>query len=138
MGDLPSHRVTCFATKALYLKLVSDLTSEAFTASLKRFWARRGASMHIYRNNSTTFVAARRKLLEIFKFVSKLNENEHFCYFLSQVIIEWYFSPPVSPHFGGLWAAGVKYHLKRTNENTNLTFEEFSTLLTQVEAIMNS
>ncbi|GFW60871.1 DUF1758 domain-containing protein [Trichonephila clavipes] len=122
-------------------KLVSDLTSEAFIASLKRFCARRGAPKHIYCDNGTTFVGARRKLQEIFKFVSKLNENEHFCYFLSQVNIEWHFSPPVSPHFGGLWEAGVKsikYHLKRVIGNTNLTFEEFSTLLTQVEAILNS
>ncbi|GFT81900.1 integrase catalytic domain-containing protein [Trichonephila clavipes] len=131
----------CFVTKALHLELVSDLTSEAFIASLKRFCAKRGAPKHIYCDNGTTFVGARRKLQEIFKFVSKLNENEHFCYFLSQVNIEWYFSPPVSPHFGGLWEAGVKsikYHLKRVIRNTNLTFEEFSTLLTQVEAILNS
>ncbi|GFT11218.1 integrase catalytic domain-containing protein [Trichonephila clavipes] len=131
----------CFVTKALHLELVSDLTSEAFIASLKRFCARRGAPKHIYCDNGTTFVGARRKLQEIFKFVSKLNENEHFCYFLSQVNIEWHFSPPVSPHFGGLWEAGVKsikYHLKRVIGNTNLTFEEFSTLLTQVEAILNS
>ncbi|GFX78892.1 integrase catalytic domain-containing protein [Trichonephila clavipes] len=131
----------CFVTKALHLELVSDLTSEAFIASLKRFCARRGAPKHIYCDNGTTFVGARRKLLEIFKFVSKLNENEHFCYFLSQVNIEWHFSPPVSPHFGGLWEAGVKsikYHLKRVIGNTNLTFEEFSTLLTQVETILNS
>ncbi|GFW01664.1 DUF5641 domain-containing protein [Trichonephila clavipes] len=93
------------------------------------------------RQASTTFVGARRKLQEIFKFVSKLNENEHFCDFLSQVNIEWHFSPPVSPHFGGLWEAGVKsikYHLKSVIGNTNLTFEEFSTLFTQVEAILNS
>ncbi|GFY23123.1 integrase catalytic domain-containing protein [Trichonephila clavipes] len=131
----------CFVTKALHLELVSDLTSEAFIASLKRFCARRGAPKHIYCDNGTTFVGARRKLLEIFKFVSKLNENEQFCYFLSQVNIEWHFSPPVSPHFGGLWEAGVKsikYHLKRVIGNINLTFEEFSTLLTQVEAILNS
>ncbi|GFX38787.1 integrase catalytic domain-containing protein [Trichonephila clavipes] len=85
----------CFVTKALHLELVSDLTPEAFIASLKRFCARRGAPKHIYCDNGTTFVGARRKLLEIFKFVSKLNENEHFCYFLSQVNIEWHFSPPV-------------------------------------------
>ncbi|GFU88492.1 integrase catalytic domain-containing protein [Trichonephila clavipes] len=133
----------CFVTKVLHLELVSDLTSEAFIASLKRFCAKRGAPKHIYCDNGTTFVGAGRKLQEIFKFVSKLNENEHFCYFLSQVNIEWHFfcSPPVSPHFGGLWEAGVKsikYHLKRVIGNTNLTFEEFSTLLTQVEAILNS
>ncbi|GFU92673.1 integrase catalytic domain-containing protein [Trichonephila clavipes] len=91
-----------FVTKALHLELVSDLTSEALIASLKRFCARRGAPKHIYCDNGTTFVGARRKLQEIFKFASKLNENEHFCYFLSQVNIEWHFSPPVSPHFGGL------------------------------------
>ncbi|GFV35051.1 integrase catalytic domain-containing protein [Trichonephila clavipes] len=130
----------CFVTKALHLELVRDLTSEAFIASLKRFCARR-APKHIHCDNGTTFVGARRKLQEIFKFASKLNENEHFCYFLSQVNIEWHFSPPVSPHFGGLWEAGVKsikYHLKRVIGNTNLTFEGFSTLLTQVEAILNS
>ncbi|GFX11442.1 integrase catalytic domain-containing protein [Trichonephila clavipes] len=87
--------VVCFVTKALHLELVSDLTSEAFIASLKRFCARRGAPKHIYCDNGTTFVGARRKLQEIFKFASKLNENEHFCYFLSQVNIEWHFSPPV-------------------------------------------
>ncbi|GFX85716.1 integrase catalytic domain-containing protein [Trichonephila clavipes] len=131
----------CFVTKALHLELVSDLTSEAFIASLKRFCARRGAPKHIYCDNGTTFVGARRKLLEIFKFVSRLNENEHFCHFLSQVNKEWHFSPPVSPQFGGLWEAGVKrikYHLKRVIGNTNFTFEEFSTLLSQVEAILNS
>ncbi|GFX79096.1 integrase catalytic domain-containing protein [Trichonephila clavipes] len=113
-------------SKAPHLELVSDLTSEAFIASLKRFCARRGAPKHIYCDNGTTFVGVRRKLQEIFKFVSKLNENEHFCYFLSQVNVERYFSPPVSPHFGGLWEAGVKsinYHLKSVIGNTNLTFE---------------
>ncbi|GFW58648.1 integrase catalytic domain-containing protein [Trichonephila clavipes] len=78
----------CFATKVLHLELVSDFPSEAFIASLKRFWTRRGAPKHIYCDNGTTFVGTRRKFLEIFKFVSKLNENEHFCYFLSQVLVE--------------------------------------------------
>ncbi|GFW01616.1 integrase catalytic domain-containing protein [Trichonephila clavipes] len=36
----------CFVTKALHLELVSDLTSEAFIASLKRLCAKRGAPKH--------------------------------------------------------------------------------------------
>ncbi|CAB0030524.1 unnamed protein product [Trichogramma brassicae] len=52
----------------------------------------------------------------------------------------WHFNPPSSPHFGGLWESGVKsvkYHLKRMVGDRSFTFEEFSTLLAQIEAILN-
>ncbi|GFU01520.1 DUF5641 domain-containing protein [Trichonephila clavipes] len=55
--------------------------------------------------------------------------------------IEWHTIPPLSPHFGGLWEAGVnsvKFHLKRIVGSINLTFEEFYTLLTQIEVVLNS
>ncbi|GFW90786.1 integrase catalytic domain-containing protein [Trichonephila clavipes] len=124
MGDLPTHRVTpsrpfsvcgvdysgpinilgyrgrgakttkgyialfvCFVTKALHLELVSDLTSEAFIASLKRFCARRGAPKHIYCDNGTTFVGARRKLQEIFKFASKLYKMNTFAIFYLKTLL---------------------------------------------------
>lgn len=50
------------------------------------------------------------------------------------------FFPPHSPHFGGLWESGktVKHHLKRVIGETWLTFEEFSTLLAQIESVVNS
>ncbi|XP_062532973.1 uncharacterized protein LOC134201742 [Bombyx mori] len=51
------------------------------------------------------------------------------------------FIPPYSPHFGGLWEAGVKYckhHLRRVVGNSHLTYEEFSTVLAQIEAVLNS
>ena len=47
---------------------------------------------------------------------------------------QWHFIAPTSPHFGGLWEAGVKslkYQCKRIVGKALLTFEEFSTLLTQ-------
>ncbi|GFW53902.1 integrase catalytic domain-containing protein [Trichonephila clavipes] len=55
--------------------------------------------------------------------------------------IQWHFNPPATPHFGGLWEAGVKSlksHLKRVVGNNILTHEEFFTLVTQVEAVLNS
>ncbi|GFV75438.1 integrase catalytic domain-containing protein [Trichonephila clavipes] len=55
--------------------------------------------------------------------------------------IDWHFIPPSSPHFGGIWESGirsVKFHLKRVLGETILTFEELTTLLTQIEGLLNS
>ncbi|GFW01168.1 integrase catalytic domain-containing protein [Trichonephila clavipes] len=93
-----------FSTKAIHLELLSDLTSDALIATLKRFTSRRAK------------------------------------YFVSENI-DWKFIPPKSPHFGGLWEAGVKsvkHHLKRAIGNLHFTFEEFETIMIQVEGILNS
>ena len=55
--------------------------------------------------------------------------------------IQWLTIPPRSPHFGGLWEAAVKSfkrHFLKTTGKTTLPLEELTTLLTQIEAIMNS
>jgi len=38
----------CFATKAIHLQLMSDLTSEAFIAAFKGFISRRGTRAHVF------------------------------------------------------------------------------------------
>ena len=53
----------------------------------------------------------------------------------------WTFIPPYAPHMGGLWESAVKSkksHLKMVTGNLSLTFEEFYTILTRIEAILNS
>jgi hypothetical protein len=61
--------------------------------------------------------------------------------FMTTAGVRWHFIPPDSPHFGGLWEAGIKsmkYHMRRVIGNTCMNFEEMSTIMTQIEACLNS
>ncbi|GFU82334.1 hypothetical protein TNCV_4149011 [Trichonephila clavipes] len=98
----------CLATKAVHIEAVGDLTTDSFIAALRRFSARRGAPCHIYSDNGTNFVAARRKLDEIRKLWLSLPTNEAISYYLSKYSIDWHFIPPSSPHFGGIWESGIR------------------------------
>ncbi|XP_049878086.1 uncharacterized protein LOC126375230 isoform X4 [Pectinophora gossypiella] len=126
----------CFSTKAVHLEVVSDLSTAAFIACLKRFISRRGKPHYIHCDNAKNFVGAKnelgRMLRSSLRSVYEYTANEG---------IKFTFNPPYSPTFGGLWEAGVKsakHHVKRIVGNANLTFEELSTLFTQIEAILNS
>lgn len=55
--------------------------------------------------------------------------------------IIWHFNPAHAPHFGGLWEAAVnleKYHMKHMIKDVRLTFQQFTTLLAQIEFCLNS
>lgn len=67
--------------------------------------------------------------------------NKDISNMLSSENITWKFLPPRGPNFGGLWESGVKsfkYHLKRVVGPARLTLEEFLTIITQIEGILNS
>ncbi|XP_055601535.1 uncharacterized protein LOC129750595 [Uranotaenia lowii] len=55
--------------------------------------------------------------------------------------IRWHFNPPSAPHFGGLWEAAVrsaKQHILKVIGENPVSAEDFTTLLVQVEACLNS
>ena len=52
----------CLSTKAVHLEIVSDLTTEAFIATLKRFVSRRGLPKEIHTDDGTNFQGARNDL----------------------------------------------------------------------------
>lgn len=129
----------CLTTKALHLEAVSDLSTDAFLASFKRFSSRRGIPSDVFSDNGSNFVGAKRVLAEALQF--SMNQHHFISESLSKDGTNWHFIPPASPHFGGIWEAGVKstkFHINRVVNNQVLTFEELSTLLAQIEAILNS
>ena len=131
----------CMTTKAVHLEVVSDLSTNAFLASLKRFIGRRGIIQQLHSDNATNFRGAQHELNELFqqfKNQQSMDAIEEFC---RSREIEWHFIPPDAPEFGGLWEAAVKSaktHLKRIVGNVKLTFEELSTVMVEIEAVMNS
>ncbi|XP_049874134.1 uncharacterized protein LOC126372431 [Pectinophora gossypiella] len=126
----------CFTTRAVHLELVCDLSTDAYLLTLKRFISRRGKPVEIFSDNGRNFVGL---MNEFSKFIS--NCSKEISDYAIERNIKFTFIPPYAPHFGGLWEAGVKsckYHLRRVVGNAYLTYEEFSTVLAQVEAILNS
>jgi hypothetical protein len=121
------------------LEIVSDLTTASFLMALRRFIARRGKPAKLHCDNATTFTGARNQLDDLKKFLATTSpEIVKSC---SDEGIQIKFIPPHSPHMGGLWEATVKlvkYHLKRIMNDQVLTFEEFTTVVYQIEACVNS
>ncbi|XP_015373926.1 PREDICTED: uncharacterized protein LOC107168892 [Diuraphis noxia] len=128
----------CMVTRAIHLELVRDLSSDAFISALFRFIARRGQCLKLYSDNGTNFIGAKKILLS---WASNLTKESKFNDQLSELGIEWQFIPPSAPHFGGLWESAVKsakQHLVKSSNGALLTYEETSTLLCRIEAVLNS
>lgn len=131
----------CLTTRAIHLDLVTELTSNAFIAMLKRFIARRGKPSSISSDNATNFVGASKQLRDIFKFLHLDETRANISNFLANQHISWHFITPYSPHEGGIWESGIKstkFHLKRVVGNTQLNYEDFLTVLVQIESVLNS
>ena len=127
--------------KAVHLELISDLTTDAFIACLRRFISRRGIPSLIRSDHGSNFVGAAREIKDLYKFLRSSQTQTSISNFLSTHNVNWKFTPPQSPNFGGLREAAVKStkkHLKCIVGNVKLTFEELSTVLTLIEACLNS
>ena len=105
MGQLPIERVTPYAgplyikygyickttiikayvcvfvsmsVKAVHLELVSDLTTDAFIATLRRFIARRGKPSLIQSDHGSNFVGAKKELEQLATFLQDQKWNFKF------------------------------------------------------------
>ncbi|XP_011144004.2 uncharacterized protein LOC105185864 [Harpegnathos saltator] len=114
-------------------------SSSAYLAAFWCFTSRRGACLELYSDCGTTFIGADKQLRTLFRALAPEAKIA-----ADQLVSEgtwWHFNPPGAPHFGGLWEAAVKsikHHLRRMIGVATFTYEEMATLLSQVEACLNS
>ena len=127
------------AKSAVHIEIVSDYTSDGF---ISVYWwnvSRPGICKTLYSDCGTNVFGADQQSRKLFSSGSK--EALDLAHFLLNDGTKWKFNPLSAPHFGRKWEAAVKsvkFHLKHTIGDTLLTFEELSTLLSQIEVILNS
>ncbi|GFY05637.1 integrase catalytic domain-containing protein [Trichonephila clavipes] len=127
---------TCAVTRAVHLELVSDMSTKCFLLALRRFLARRGNCKVIYSDNARTFKAAERELAH---FANILKDSE-FQNFVADKGIHWKFIVERAPWWGGFYerlVKTIKDPLRKILGRALLTFEELSTILSEVEVIVN-
>ena len=128
---------TCAVTRAIHLELVPDLTTDAFLRSFRRFVSRRGTTSIIYSDNATTYKCAEKGIKECYEILN----SPKFQAFLSEKSIKWKYICPASPWWGGYWErlmTTMKIPLKKILGKAFMTSDELYTILTEVEAMVNS
>ena len=131
----------CFSTRAIHLEAVSDLSADSLMAALRRFVFRRGLPQTIYTDNGTNFVAVDSDLKAAYALLDTPPTKQKVAVYRAEHTVTWKRIPARAPNFGGLWETAVhsdKRLLKKATYNLSLTFKEFDTVMTQVEAILNN
>ena len=130
----------CNSTKCTHIEAVPSLTSEDFINAFKRFTARKGWCTHVFCDNGTNFVGADKILQKEYMLAIK-QSTEDAAKILANDQVTFHFNIPIAPHMNGLAEStvkSIKHHLKRIIKDYSFTFDEISTLLAEIEAILNS
>ena len=115
--------LTCVTSRAVHLELTPDLSIPAFLRGYKRFAARRGTPDKIIYDNFKTF-----RSKEVKSFMASNGVFQQF-------------NLPASPWWGGFYerlVRTVKSTVRKVLGKKSLTYEELTTVLCEVEAVINS
>ena len=125
---------TCASTRAVHLELVESLDVNAFIRCFRRFGARRGLPSTVISDNAKTFKSMSKEVKALMR--SPLLST----HFASQGV-KWKFIVDRSPWQGGMWGRlirSVKRCLYKVIGRALLSYIEVSTLLVEVECVINS
>lgn len=107
-------------------------------AALHRFTSRRGLASQFFSDRGTNLVAASKELKTANEHVI---ENTEFHDHLATRRIEWCFNPPAASSMGGYFERSIgvmKSELSKALGSFIPTWEELTTILSRIEACMNS
>lgn len=83
----------CLSTKAVHIEVVSDMTTEAFLAALRRFISRRGLCSVISSDNGTNFQGANNELKELYELLKSGKLQQEITNYVAEKGITWQFPP---------------------------------------------
>ena len=132
----------CLASRAVHIELVASMETDSFIMALRRVIARTGNILMIRSDNSSNFIGDKNELCKAF------NEMDHtkISSFLQDNGPDWLIwikNTPTASHMGGVWgqqirsARNILSSLLKTH-GRSLNDEAASTLMAEVEAVMNS
>ncbi|KAK6750546.1 hypothetical protein RB195_002489 [Necator americanus] len=124
---------------AVHLEVVENLSAGAFLSSFIRFISRRGVPKLIRTDCGTNFKLGS-KVIENLFLENDENGSSVMSYSASEGI-KWIFNPPASPWMGGAWermVGSVKRCFQKSIGRKKLSFEQMTTVISRIEAIINT
>ena len=133
----------------VHLELTNDMTTEEFLQALRRMYNRRRLCNTLWSDNQTTFTlkadkhirwlfeASSQKMNKAWKKLDPFQLQRE----MSSKGIKWKFITERSPHRGGWWeriCRSLKEPLRKILGKALLTYTEMYTVLTDIEAVINS
>lgn len=132
--------ITCFASRAVHIEILDDMTTDCFIDALRRVVAIRGPIRQIRSDRGTNFVGASRELKRAWE---EMPKDDLKTALLGKFQCEWQFNPPSASHTGGVWERLIRSARRilnglLTSPGVTLTTSSLRTLLYEVMAVMNS
>ena len=107
-----------------------------FLSAFVRMAARRGWPIKMLSNNGSNFIGAKKQMK---KLVSQL-DCDQVQRMTSNQGVTWYWNPPSTPHFGGMFEAMIKSSKRAIYailKDPDITDEELQTRFIGVKSLMN-
>ena len=130
---------TCLVTRAIHLEVAYSLNVDDFLICFSKFTSLRQRPRVIYSDNGTNLRAGEQELREAVDEWFKKQEDIQIYAALND--IEWHFSPPHGPHFGGVWERLVqssKRAMRIVLGNQLVTDKILSAVVAEVSMLLNT